>query len=1641
MLWVVLVAAQARGDFDADLAALSRSPHRLAGTDEGAAAAAYIERRLRDFAGVDVLPLEMTVQQTVQPEGPPTLEVDGRPVKLAAMRPNVVVPPTTPAGGITGPLLYAGRGALSDYGTRDPDGAVVVLDYGGGDGWELAFSLGARAVLFVGDGNETPSGARDAAVPWDLPRFYIDAGEARAAGFDPTVDRDTVTLHAAETWATRTGRTVVAFIPGTDAAMGDGAGPRQVMVIAAGFDTYGNVPRRSPGARGAANVAALLAMAERFAADPPRRDTVLLFFDAETRRHQGARAFYDAVMMPPEEHKSLVEAHRAEAADVQRSLDELADAVERPGTLTDATLDALRRQADWRRADLNRDLQVRRRAWDRDAVPLEDRRADEDRDGGQLAGWDEARRALHESEWAAYVADHRDSDVLTALVQATRDRLTQRLGELRFHKRVDDQREALRQHLRGRGDLDAEADPPRIVLHASLNLSDLGATWAPVAGGWSSRLYGVRDPRPEADAPGYYGEVLAALASVAERTDGLAQLDQRALRDPAYAERFAAGRWVHSGEVAGAYRIYNLALVTGHDARPRDGHPADNVANLDVPRVRGFAEQAGALLRAAADEPRLAALQGFSDVSLAKRIGYDGGKPTGSVATLRVSGGLGENRPAPGSMVALWPAYPDSRSAFRGLDRPHPADYDPVALVGVDANGRFPLVGLRSDMDLDAATLGVAFDGRGEVAAISTQDTTAQNLSRAVRVDLFTGNGYGATWLSPRPGGAGSTGDLTVLRARSDTGFRENQSLIGSAGAERFFYLSERAEEPRVKLFEPRGVAALGLGGDDNEEGVPTASLAVPRPLTARSAMDLWRLNEDRLAVLRVRGVTSPDLERLHAAAGRLLDAGASDDATTPAGAGNIGASEVVDEVAKAQSAFERSLLLSQRVYPTLRSTLDDLVYAVVALLLLSIPFAVAVERLLIGAASIYGRIAGFAAVFLVTFGLLYVMHPGFSVAATPIIIFLAFAILLLSGLVIYILVRKFQDELAEMQAAAPVGGDSGGGGGEEAAAPPHAGGPSGGEVSAVATMMAAAGMGMSTMRRRPMRTTLTAVTVVVLTFTILCFASFTRPVGVRSVTLGPVTETMPAGSVLVRQLDHGELPPTLAEVLRPIADRIDEAWWHTATPDDDRPITVARTDDGRSATVDAVLGVDVAFPGAPLAAGLVPALAAPGAPGQARRLTPVLLPAGIALELALEPGDAILVGGYPATFAGSTDAAVLAAQQELDGQPVTPIDAAAAAANAQRGGSSPPATGDELTPPVGGGEAVHLAPAQVAVAPNAFVRQLSGTLHTLRVYPPAGTSAAALGADLARLLPAPVWAAGPGGVERLVLTRLTAVSGGLRLVVPLLLGGLIIFGTLLGSIQDRAKEVYTFSALGLAPKHVGVLFLAEAAVYAVVGGMGGQLLAQGVGLAASALAAQGLVPAPAINFSSTNALFAIGVVMATVMVSAIYPAIAASRAANPGLARAWQMPRPDGDDLTLTFPFTVSAYDVTGLMWYLAEHFRLHDDAGLGSFAASDVSVHRDDAGRLTLAADLALSPFDLGVTQSFTMTAVPSEIPGVEEMVVHATRRSGSRGDWARTNRGFLKGLRRQFLLWRTLSARQVEWYRTQTLHTLGEASRRVA
>ncbi len=279
------------------------------------------------------------------------------------------------------------------------------------------------------------------------------------------------------------------------------------------------------------------------------------------------------------------------------------------------------------------------------------------------------------------------------------------------------------------------------------------------------------------------------------------------------------------------------------------------------------------------------------------------------------------------------------------------------------------------------------------------------------------------------------------------------------------------------------------------------------------------------------------------------------------------------------------------------------------------------------------------------------------------------------------------------------------------------------------------------------------------------------------------------------------------------------------------------------------------------------------------------------------------------------------------------------------------------------------------------------------------------IGAEAATLLDEPVITVAGGRAERVFYRNSLSVTGFRKLIVPLVLGGLIIFSTMLASVTDRRREVFTLSALGLAPTHVAILFFAEAAVYSVIGGMAGYLLSQTFGKVVELAARAGYVVAPAMNYSSMNAMFSMLLVMATVLISTVYPAFKAARSANPGIQRRWRMPKPAGDVYDLHFPFTVSAYDMTGLISFLEEYLLSHADRSVGAFAADQVKVEHI-AGRFTLSAMVWLQPFDQGVCQTFQLQTVPSDIAGIDEIRILMQRQAGSPAIWQRRRQHVHRG-----------------------------------
>ncbi|MCK5801901.1 MAG: ABC transporter permease, partial [Lentisphaeria bacterium] len=834
--------------------------------------------------------------------------------------------------------------------------------------------------------------------------------------------------------------------------------------------------------------------------------------------------------------------------------------------------------------------------------------------------------------------------------------------------------------------------------------------------------------------------------------------------------------------------------------------------------------------------------------------------------------------------------------------------------------------------------------------------------------------------------------EVKILSARANADLDKKKSFTETADGIVVWYSEER--ERGVKLFSLRQMVGLHngpetFGGEKevlnpNGDGFSMQGESPTINVPARSSSDLWRLNESRLAILRSKGIQDSSLAELHGRSEDLLI-------------------ETRDEKSplRREALATSSFWASQPVYRKVRSMLDDLVRAVLILLALSVPFSFAIERVVVGATTIYRQLCWFMGFFALTFLILYLSHPAFAIANTPIIIFLGFAILMMSVMVIVIIMRKFEFELKALQGMT---------------ATVHAS-----DVSSVSTFMAAMHMGISTMRRRPMRTALTAITIILLTFTILCFASFGTQYGIIPLFSAPNPSY---SGIFVHNVNWNPLSPDLSDVIKGRwRDRVSvcRRFWISPKTQDNPGLLVSRSDGSSPVTIKGVLGLDPhEFKSRPDLVELF---------GEIDDDT-VLLTSAVAAEGALnvKPGDEVVLKGRRLRVGRLLDSVKVSASKDMDASSILPADFTEATSTQQT------AEAEEDAELMTQRNWASLPVDSVAIVSARTARELGASLYGILLYTKDSTEAIEIAEDLSRMLPFPIAATRDNGVYRHILGTVLKASGAKDLFFPIVLGGLVIFGTMLGSVADRQKEIYTFSALGLAPKHVATLFFAEAMVYSLIGGLGGYLLAQGTMKILGLLSEYGLVRVPEMNMSSTNTIVTILIVMATVLISAIYPAIKASKSANPGLMRMWRPPPPDGDLLDLVFPFTVSEYDITGVVSFLREHFNNHTDTGLGRFMTSSVQLAKEANGNLGLDANVALAPFDLGVSQTFALRSTPSEIPGIDEVRVIMKRLSGQPKDWQRLNKVFLDDLRQQFLIWRSIPHETMELYRERTLTALG-------
>ncbi|WP_448382832.1 ABC transporter permease, partial [Desulfosoma sp.] len=423
------------------------------------------------------------------------------------------------------------------------------------------------------------------------------------------------------------------------------------------------------------------------------------------------------------------------------------------------------------------------------------------------------------------------------------------------------------------------------------------------------------------------------------------------------------------------------------------------------------------------------------------------------------------------------------------------------------------------------------------------------------------------------------------------------------------------------------------------------------------------------------------------------------------------------------------------------------------------------------------------------------------------------------------------------------------------------------------------------------------------------------------------------------------------------------------------------------------------------------------------------LLPTDLARRLGLDPardvGVVVHLWEVPLTVLGFFDPDRLETFTDLDGTSVKPAyleiapdeDLSEAEAEAMQAGEAVGPMVERFRSAAGDA---------IILIPNSTCLALGGTLRAVALITDQPDTALNIADDLSRRLAYPLYV-GADVTYFHSAAKTLRYQGVANLLVPMLIVIFICLNTMIGHVHERKSEIGVYTSVGLAPNHVGFLFIVEALSLAVLSTVIGYILAQ---LTAHFLGKTQLFSELTFNYSSLASVACMVLVFSVVLLASLYPARMAAALAMPDVTRTWTVPKAQGDLLELHLPFLLKPEEESGIMAFLNAFIRDHQDVAQGPFIVDDVHlapVAPESDGTilpepvcLWLYANVWLAPFDFGIKQRLHLHCCPSaDDPGYMEVALQMIRLSGERTAWQRANRNFIKVMRKQMLLWRLLDA----------------------
>ncbi len=1590
---------------------------------------------------------------------------------------------TTPAEGITGKLVYCGNGRVEEIPPRDINGNIAVIEASAGAQWQQVAAFGARAILVLGNDQTSHVDLRshDVLLPVNLPRFYVADRKLAQQLREEKISQATLT--SLGNWQSCTASNYYVLVR----ASKEISAPNPADVLSIPYDSGGLVPDLAYSASQAAQTAAGLALLRDIAAHPVSRPVLFCFNGAESIQMLGNRQFLMTFADDPaawgKEAVSLRDQEQAAGRDYQR----LVSARQNMASLNPTgDRGALEWVVDIIEMEIvsAQDRLFRLRQLPREAFGAREKQQVED------VLRQQALLNRLRSAFTRHVADLRNPEI-SGIAGQYMDKAIARIGgenaqggllaSYQARVKILEERIELNKWLAERtGSLRKEYDGPRprlVEMTLSLDLSDSGVRFGPMyrgefrQGGNVSHIQDYRD----------WFNRLRDKAGKQDAADGMNWfegirniLDTESFSGTESPASWAAGPLPIGTEMCMYWGVPAFSLVTLDDLRLRRDTPEDTLAQLNTPVIIRQLEAVMVLVRHAWDDPSFKGPRDLRSTHSSISGQVVSPSPWSPVPNLPREGFVGMwslvtsprrvpiLRPVPYAMGVRRAEMvnTDEIGQWRIEGLPYVTNDKFGRMVNVQLYGIVPDTGVieaASDLGRQSASMAQTYD-------IGTENDTMHNLVFNCReVSLFG--------LSD-PRFMQDLGEVVPLDARRNAEPQRynvgvsRQMMAGFFERDTRLYLLFRYGRigNRLVLINTGGSAGqlhVDKTGSVSAQGYTLDELGSMGLLSLVTSRDFFNLDEGRLREYRKAGVSSSLIDDLHSKAGEAIGHAES-------GLNNNDSPALLRHANGAWAS-------EARVYQAAQSMANDVIYAAIFLLLLCVPFSFCMERLLIGTPNVYKQIAGTSGIFALMALGLCAFHPAFKITSSPLIIILAFAIIFMSIVVISVVYSKFDTELKNIRSGRGM--------------------PASTNLARASVLMSAAMLGIANMRRRKFRTALTSITIVLITFAVLCFTSATRYLD--TITL-PTGASSDVSGILLRQRGWRPMPESAVDNLRSVLGSraiVTRRWNINASDPKETIHIVAAGKPGAPARVFAAQAVLGLSPGESSLSSVGQVIGA----GKFARLERgeqniIYFSRGIAEQLKVKEGDKVKLGGIDLEVAGIYDGGEFDRRAQLmSGDPISPLkytlgmlDSGGRKLDEQLADSL------DLDADSGAAEVTseyeHLSASQFVIVPDGISRKLPNSslravafelkldAHDLSLVSDAGIEQMAaveelpggglplsaserqaitdailkkaaegrlreesavrdilvkeISDDIAKRFSSAVFASFSDGVKMVAASSLSSVSGAGQVAIPLLIAGMIIFNTMMGSIAERKREIHVYTSLGLAPMHVGALFLAEALTYGLIGAVFGYVLGQGIGTLMQHL---GWLGGITLNYSGSSAMSTLGIILLVTLISALVPARIASKIAAPSIDRSWRVPSPKDGRIVAQLPFTINRTAADGALAYLAEYFNSHRDGAIGKFSAGNVEpqTQLDAAGRQCrgLGAVIWLTPFDLGIRQRLCLMIQPGQFENIYEVVVILERLSGDDASWYRMNHSFMTELRKQFLQWRSLTPQRMMEYVQQS------------